>query len=95
MWKAVKLGNKAGKTTEEATGEGAPMGENAVSPLPDAEAPLAMMEIEKTPISTPLHDMPPPPDEKWVLKKMRKLFPICYPYLYKILRSNIVFSPQS
>jgi hypothetical protein len=58
------LGNKAGKTTEEATGEGAPMGENAVSPLPDAEAPLAMMEIEKTPISTPLHDMPPPPDEK-------------------------------
>lgn len=66
LWKAVKLGNKAGKTTEEATGEGAPMGENAVSPLPDAEAPLAMMEIEKTPISTPLHDMPPPPDEKWV-----------------------------
>jgi hypothetical protein len=57
------LGNKAGKTTEPAAGEGAPM-DNAVSPLPEPEAPLAMMEIEKTPISTPMHDMPPPPDEK-------------------------------
>lgn len=36
--------------------------DNTVSPLP----PLAMMEMEmeKTPQGTPLHDMPPPPDEK-------------------------------
>lgn len=34
-----------------------------VSPMP--EAPLAMMEIEKTPPRSPsAHDMPPPPDEK-------------------------------
>ncbi|CAO1423674.1 unnamed protein product [Diamesa serratosioi] len=38
------------------------MDSNTVSPMP--EAPLAMMEIEKTPIGTPMHDMPPPPDEK-------------------------------
>lgn len=60
---AVKLGNKAGKASEAAAGEAAPM-DNSVSPLPEPEAPLAMMEIEKTPISTPMHDMPPPPDEK-------------------------------
>lgn len=60
------MGNKAGKNAGGAAGEEAPMGENAVSPLPEQEAPLAMMEIEKTPISTPAHDMPPPPDEKWV-----------------------------
>lgn len=65
MWEAVKLGNKAGKVTDPAAGEAAPM-DNSVSPLPEPEAPLAMMEIEKTPISTPMHDMPPPPDEKWV-----------------------------
>lgn len=55
------MGNKAGKV--EATTENA-MDSNTVSPMP--EAPLAMMEIEKTPIGTPMHDMPPPPDEKWV-----------------------------
>lgn len=60
--KAVKLGNKAGKLSDP-SGESAPM-DNAVSPLPEPEAPLAMMEIEKTPGSTPMHDMPPPPDEK-------------------------------
>ncbi|XP_075168219.1 cytochrome b561 family member no extended memory isoform X2 [Haematobia irritans] len=39
------------------------MDTNSVSPLPDA--PLAMMENEKTPPGTPSGiDMPPPPDEK-------------------------------
>ncbi|XP_037821797.1 probable ascorbate-specific transmembrane electron transporter 2 isoform X2 [Lucilia sericata] len=39
------------------------MDTNSVSPLPDA--PLAMMENEKTPPGTPsANDMPPPPDEK-------------------------------
>lgn len=60
------MGNKGAKPAdaEEAPIEGggpAPM-DNSVSPLP--EAPLAMMEMEKTPITTPMHDMPPPPDEK-------------------------------
>lgn len=37
---------------------------SSVSPLP-CEAPLAMMESEKTPPRSPSqHDMPPPPDEK-------------------------------
>lgn len=41
------------------------MDSNTVSPLPPPDsAPLAMMESEKTPIGTPMHDMPPPPDEK-------------------------------
>uniref|UniRef100_A0A182P8T6 Uncharacterized protein n=1 Tax=Anopheles epiroticus TaxID=199890 RepID=A0A182P8T6_9DIPT len=36
---------------------------SSVSPLP-CEAPLAMMESEKTPPRSPSqHDMPPPPDE--------------------------------
>lgn len=61
FWKSSKLGNKAGKT-DPAAGEGASM-DNAVSPLPEPEAPLAMMEIEKTPISTPMHDLPPPPEK--------------------------------
>ena len=52
------MGNKAGKTADPAA-EGTSM-DNAVSPLPEPEAPLAMMEIEKS----PMHDMPPPPDEK-------------------------------
>ena len=40
------------------------MDTNSVSPLPDA--PLAMMENEKTPPGTPSANdmMPPPPDEK-------------------------------
>uniref|UniRef100_A0A1A9X3J9 Uncharacterized protein n=1 Tax=Glossina brevipalpis TaxID=37001 RepID=A0A1A9X3J9_9MUSC len=38
---------------------------NSVSPLPPPDAPLAMMENEKTPPVTPsVTDMPPPPDEK-------------------------------
>uniref|UniRef100_A0A1A9ZYR4 Uncharacterized protein n=1 Tax=Glossina pallidipes TaxID=7398 RepID=A0A1A9ZYR4_GLOPL len=38
---------------------------NSVSPLPPLDAPLAMMENEKTPPGTPsVTDMPPPPDEK-------------------------------
>ncbi|ETN66824.1 hypothetical protein AND_001380 [Anopheles darlingi] len=38
---------------------------SSVSPLP-CEAPLAMMESEKTPPRSPSqHDMPPPPDEKF------------------------------
>lgn len=52
------MGNKAGKTTEP-TGEAGdvpPPMDNSVSPMP--EAPLAMMEIEKTPTSTPMHDNP-------------------------------------
>lgn len=41
------------------------MDTNSVSPLPPPEAPLAMMESEKTPPRSPSgHDMPPPPDEK-------------------------------
>jgi len=56
------LGNKAGKTSEAAAEAGdAPPMDNSVSPMP--EAPLAMMEVEKTPISTPMHDIPPPPDK--------------------------------
>lgn len=57
--KSSKLGNKAGKSTEPSgeAGEQQLM-DNAVSPMP--EAPLAMMEVEKTPISTPMHDPPPP-----------------------------------
>lgn len=57
--------------------------DNAVSPLPEPEAPLAMMEIEKTPGSTPMHDMPPPPDEKWV-ELLLSSFDI---YLRKLLLS--------
>ena len=38
------------------------MDSNTVSPMP--EAPLAMMETEKTPSGTPCHDLPAPPDEK-------------------------------
>lgn len=63
------MGNKAGKV--EATTENA-MDSNTVSPMP--EAPLAMMEIEKTPIGTPMHDMPPPPDEKWVAQNFHFIF---------------------
>lgn len=38
---------------------------NSVSPLPPLDAPLAMMENEKTPPGTPsVTDMPPPPDAK-------------------------------
>uniref|UniRef100_A0A1B0BY64 Uncharacterized protein n=1 Tax=Glossina palpalis gambiensis TaxID=67801 RepID=A0A1B0BY64_9MUSC len=38
---------------------------NSVSPLPPLDAPLAMMENEKTPPGTPsVTEMPPPPDEK-------------------------------
>ncbi|XP_070490432.1 plasma membrane ascorbate-dependent reductase CYBRD1 isoform X1 [Chironomus tepperi] len=37
--------------------------DNSVSPMP--EAPLAMMEVEKTPSSTPMHDVPPPPDKRY------------------------------
>lgn len=57
------MGNKAGKSADAAveSGDPAPM-DNSVSPMP--EAPLAMMEIEKTPIQTPMHDVPPPPNEK-------------------------------
>lgn len=41
------------------------MDNNSVSPLPLSEAPLAMMEGDKTPPGSPcLNDMPPPPDEK-------------------------------
>lgn len=41
------------------------MDTNTVSPMPLPEAPLAMMECEKTPPRRPSpHDMPPPPDEK-------------------------------
>ncbi|XP_037922644.1 probable ascorbate-specific transmembrane electron transporter 2 isoform X2 [Hermetia illucens] len=41
------------------------MDTNSVSPLPPPEAPLAMMEVEKTPPGSPsANDMPPPPDEK-------------------------------
>lgn len=42
------------------------MDTNSVGPLPSTEAPLAIMESEKTPPRSPtaLHDMPPPPDEK-------------------------------
>uniref|UniRef100_A0A182MQ13 FHA domain-containing protein n=1 Tax=Anopheles culicifacies TaxID=139723 RepID=A0A182MQ13_9DIPT len=40
---------------------------SSVSPLP-CEAPLAMMESEKTPPRSPSqHDMPPPPDENVLL----------------------------
>ena len=45
------------------------MDSNTVSPLPPPEAPLAMMENEKTPPRSPggsAVDMPPPPNEKWV-----------------------------
>lgn len=44
------------------------MDSNSVSPMPPPEAPLAMMEVnEKSLPRTPsCHDMPPPPDEKWV-----------------------------
>jgi hypothetical protein len=59
------LGNKAGKSVDpsgEQGGEGGLM-DNSVAPL-NQEAPLAMMEIEKTPSSTPMHDIPPPPNEK-------------------------------
>lgn len=54
------MGNKAGKQVDPSgeQGEGAAMD--------NQEAPLAMMEIEKTPSSTPMHDVPPPPSEKWV-----------------------------
>jgi hypothetical protein len=58
------LGNKGGKSAEagdeplDPAAASQPM-DNSVSP-----APLAMMEIEKTPISTPMHDVPPPPSEK-------------------------------
>jgi hypothetical protein len=58
------LGNKAGKAVDPSGEQGgeAPM-DNSVAPL-NQEAPLAMMEIEKTPGSTPLHDIPPPPNDK-------------------------------
>jgi hypothetical protein len=61
--KGIKLGNKAGKSTDPAaeTGDIPPPMDNSVSPMP--EAPLAMMEVEKTPCSTPIIDVPPPPDK--------------------------------
>lgn len=61
------MGNKAGKAVDPSgeQGEGAPPMDNSVAPL-NQEAPLAMMEIEKTPSSTPMHDVPPPPSDKWV-----------------------------
>lgn len=46
------------------------MDTNSVSPLPPPEAPLAMMENEKTPPHSPTGHggpdgaLPPPPDEK-------------------------------
>lgn len=45
------------------------MDTNSVSPLPPPEAPLAMMENEKTPPHSPTAGgpdgaLPPPPDEK-------------------------------
>lgn len=44
------------------------MDTNSVSPLPPPEAPLAMMETEKTPPRSPEAGpdgaLPPPPDEK-------------------------------
>lgn len=60
--KGIKLGNKAGKSVDPSGEEGANPMDNSVAPL-NQEAPLAMMEIEKTPSSTPMHDVPPPPDK--------------------------------
>lgn len=40
------------------------MDTNSVSPLPPMEAPMAMLDSEKTPPGTPNGEMPPPPDEK-------------------------------
>lgn len=42
------------------------MDTNTVSPLPPPEAPLAMMENEKTPPRSPgsVVDMPPPPEDE-------------------------------
>lgn len=41
------------------------MESNSVSPLPPSEAPLAMMENEKTPPRSPssVHDMSPPEEK--------------------------------
>ncbi|KAH8321795.1 hypothetical protein KR067_001717 [Drosophila pandora] len=40
------------------------MDTNSVSPLPPMEAPMAMLDSDKTPPGTPNGEMPPPPDEK-------------------------------
>ncbi|CAD7013530.1 unnamed protein product [Ceratitis capitata] len=50
------------------------MDTNSVSPLPPPEAPLAMMEVEKTPPGTPTtNDMPPPPDEEKTQHKVNDI----------------------
>ncbi|XP_037898091.1 cytochrome b561 isoform X2 [Glossina fuscipes] len=66
---------------------------NSVSPLPPLDAPLAMMENEKTPPGTPsVTEMPPPPDEKRYEEDSENAWNCCswFEYLLIVILSTVL-----